>query len=64
MLRQLRAARKSAGMTQVDAARALRRTQAFISKCELGERRIDPIDLQDFAALYLQPVAFFLPALS
>jgi transcriptional regulator with XRE-family HTH domain len=62
MLRQLRIARKEAGMTQVEVARALGRTQAFVSKCELGERRIDPLDLQEYATLYKKAFAFFLPA--
>lgn len=61
MLRRLREAREAAGLTQVEVAKALGRTQAFVSKCELGERRIDPIDLQDFAELYGKPLTFFLP---
>jgi transcriptional regulator with XRE-family HTH domain len=61
MLARLRKARLAAGLTQVDAAKALGRTQAFVSKCELGERRIDPIDLLDFARLYRKPFGFFLP---
>jgi transcriptional regulator with XRE-family HTH domain len=61
MLGRLREARKQAGLTQVEVAAALGRTQAFVSKCELGERRIDPIDLHDFAALYNKPLTFFLP---
>ncbi len=61
MLRQLRTARKDAGMTQVEVARALGRTQAFVSKCELGERRIDPLDLQELAILYKRNFEFFLP---
>jgi transcriptional regulator with XRE-family HTH domain len=61
ILEKLRKARLGAGMTQVDAAHALGRTQAFVSKCELGERRIDPIDLLDFARLYRKPFGFFLP---
>lgn len=60
MLRLLRAAREDAGLTQMEVARALGRTQAFVSKCELGERRIDPIDLQDFARLYQLPIERFL----
>jgi len=52
MLRRLRQARIDSGLTQVAVARALGRTQAYVSKCELGERRIDPIDLAEFAALY------------
>lgn len=49
-------------MTQVAVARVLNRTQTFVSKCELGERRIDPIDLQDFAMVYSRPFSFFLPS--
>jgi transcriptional regulator with XRE-family HTH domain len=60
MLKRLRQARLDAQLTQVDVAKALHRTQAFVSKCESGERRIDPIDLMDFARLYGKPLAFFL----
>jgi transcriptional regulator with XRE-family HTH domain len=60
MLARLRQARRLVGLTQVEVARALGRTQAWVSKCELGERRIDPIDLQDFARVYRKPFGFFL----
>ena len=43
----------------MNVAKALGRTQAFVSKCELGERRIDPLDLHDFARLYGKPLTFF-----
>lgn len=59
MLKRLRQARKQAGLTQVEVAHALKRTQAFVSKCELGERRIDPIDLADFARIYRHPLTYF-----
>ena len=59
MLRRLVAARREAGLTQVNVAKAWGRTQAFVSKCELGERRIDPLDLHDFARLYGKPLTFF-----
>jgi transcriptional regulator with XRE-family HTH domain len=61
MLTKLREARKLAGMTQVEAAKALGKTQGWVSKCELGERRIDPLDLQAFAGAYRKPFAYFLP---
>lgn len=61
MLNRLRVARVAAGLTQVDVARRLGRTQAFVSKCELGERRIDPIELADFAQLYRKPLSYFAP---
>jgi len=62
MLKRLRAAREAAGMTQVDVATALKRPQSFVSKSESGERRIDPIDLADFARLYKQALDYFIPS--
>lgn len=59
MLVRLRQARLRAGLTQVQVAAALGRTQAFVSKCELGERRIDPIELTDFAGLYGRAMSHF-----
>lgn len=59
MLKRLREARLQAGLTQSQAAAALRKPQSFISKCESGERRIDVIELDDFAGLYRKPLAFF-----
>lgn len=61
LLRRLRQARKARGLTQVEVAKALRRHQSFVTKCELGERRLDPIDLARFAKLYKKPLAYFLP---
>jgi transcriptional regulator with XRE-family HTH domain len=60
-LRRLRAAREEAGLTQVEVAKALRRPQSFVSKCESGERRVDVVELERFAALYQKPLDFFLP---
>jgi transcriptional regulator with XRE-family HTH domain len=57
---RLKAARVKAGLTQAQAAMALRRPQSFVSKCESGERRVDLIELEDFARVYREPVAFFL----
>ena len=52
MCRRLREARERAGLTQAEAARALGQPQNFISKSERGERRIDPVELANFMALY------------
>jgi transcriptional regulator with XRE-family HTH domain len=59
-VRRLREARERAGLTQTDAARALRQPQSFIAKIEAGQRRVDVIELQDLARLYRRPIAFFL----
>jgi transcriptional regulator with XRE-family HTH domain len=60
-VKQLREARTRAGLTQVEAAKALGRRQAYISKCESGERRVDVVELGQFARLYQRPLSFFLP---
>ena len=57
----MREAREEAGLTQSQVAEALGWRTSWVSKCELGERRIDPIDLRDFAALYGKPYEYFIP---
>lgn len=52
LLERLRAARRQAGLTQVQVARAFGRPQSFVAKCESGERRIDAIELARFAEVY------------
>jgi transcriptional regulator with XRE-family HTH domain len=59
MIRRVKEARREAGMTQAEVAKALGRPLSFVSKCELGERRIDPIDLEKFADLYDKPFQYF-----
>lgn len=59
-LKRLRKARKESALTQVEAADALEKPQSYVSKCENGERRVDIIELSDFAELYKKPLDFFL----
>ncbi len=60
-LDRLRAARHEAGLTQEEVGRRLQKPQSFVSKCESGERRVDVVELERFAALYEQPLPYFLP---
>jgi transcriptional regulator with XRE-family HTH domain len=60
MLERLRQARTDAGLTQVQVAEQLGVRQTFVSKVELGERRIDPVELARFAAIYGRRVEEFL----
>jgi len=52
-------ARQQAGLTQVEVAKRLGRPNSFVSKCELGERRVDVVELQQFARIYRKDMAFF-----
>ncbi|WP_313255078.1 helix-turn-helix transcriptional regulator [Stenotrophomonas acidaminiphila] len=57
LLTVLKAARKRVGVSQVDLAERLGNTQTFVSKCERGERRIDAVELVEFAeALGVPPL--------
>ena len=42
-------ARKASGLTQVEIAQALDKPQSYISKVELGERRLDFAEFVDLA---------------
>ena len=44
----LRGAREEAGYTQRELAAALGEDQSYVSKCELGVRRLDVIELRDW----------------
>jgi transcriptional regulator with XRE-family HTH domain len=46
-------------MTQAELARALRRSQTWVSKCELGERRGDFVELEDLAEALGKPLDWF-----
>jgi transcriptional regulator with XRE-family HTH domain len=52
-------ARQSAGLTQRQAAELLGRSQSFIAKSENGERRVDVVELAEFARAYGRPLPFF-----
>jgi transcriptional regulator with XRE-family HTH domain len=58
-LGRLREARLAVGLTQAEAAATLRRPQSYVSKCESGERRVDVVELTEFARLYGQDLSFF-----
>lgn len=58
-LERLRRARSDAGLTQVELAERVGRPQTWVSKCELGERRVDFVELEDWAAACGRPIGFF-----
>jgi transcriptional regulator with XRE-family HTH domain len=60
-LARLRQARTGAKLTQVEVAEKLGRPQSYVSKSESGERRVDVLELDEFAKLYRKSLTFFLP---
>lgn len=53
-------ARKEAGLSQVEAAKRLGRSQSYISKIEVGQRKIDVIELKKIAKVFNKKVSFFI----
>lgn len=52
MLRKLRQARKESGLTQAEVAGKLEISQSLISKWEIGEIRMDIIEMQTLLRVY------------
>ncbi|MBK7877786.1 MAG: helix-turn-helix transcriptional regulator [Planctomycetes bacterium] len=58
-LARLRQAREEAGLTQEQVAARMGRPQTWVSKCELGERRVDFVELEDWAAACGKVIGYF-----
>lgn len=61
LISNLKLARTESKLSQVQVARALKTTQSHISKVESGQRRLDVIQLKEFAKLYRKKLSFFIP---
>lgn len=60
LLANLRTARLESGLTQVEASKKLKKPQSYISKIERGERKIEAVELGDFAKIYNKSLDYFL----
>lgn len=58
-LERLCRARKEKSLSQVEVAKALGKHQSYVAKCESGERRVDIIELLEFAQLYGKSLNYF-----
>ncbi|QQG38053.1 MAG: helix-turn-helix transcriptional regulator [Candidatus Kaiserbacteria bacterium] len=59
-VRKLKKARSESGLTQIQAAKKLGSTQAYISKVESGQLRVDVSQLKKFATMYGKSISYFL----
>lgn len=62
-LEQLKAARKSKGLTQREVAKLIGKPPSWVAESESGRRRVDIVDLTRFARVYKKPLKFFAPFL-
>lgn len=58
-LERLRRARVDAELTLAEIAQRLGRARTWVSKCELGERRVDFVELEDWASACGKALAYF-----
>ena len=57
---KLKQARLDVGLRQIDVAKKLKRTQSYVSRVEVGEQRLDVLELQKFAKLYKKDINYFI----
>lgn len=57
---QLKKARQETGLNQEEVAKILGRSQSYISKIESGQRRVDVVQLKEFAKTYKKPLDYFI----
>ncbi len=60
LIKQLKKAREESGLSQGDVAEIFGKTQSYISKAESGQRKIDVIQLNEFAKIYKKDINFFI----
>lgn len=57
---QIKKARLEAGLDQSEVAKLLGKTQSHVSKIEAGQRRLDVVQLKEFARIYKKSINFFI----
>lgn len=57
---KLKQARLDTGLRQIDVAKKLKRTQSYVSRIEVGEQRLDVLELKRFADLYKKDLTWFI----
>jgi transcriptional regulator with XRE-family HTH domain len=60
IIEQLKKARNDAGFDQEKVAELLGKTQSYVSKIETGQRRIDIVQLKEFAKIYKKELGYFI----
>ncbi len=56
---RLKQARMQVGLSQLEVAHKLGKTQSYLSKIESGQRRLDVLQLKELAKIYKKSLDFF-----
>ncbi|WP_201758922.1 helix-turn-helix domain-containing protein [Acidisarcina polymorpha] len=59
-LQRLIIAREELGLSQRDVCERMGMPHSFLSKCEIGDRRVDVMEFLQLAQIYGKPLQFFL----
>jgi transcriptional regulator with XRE-family HTH domain len=59
-LQRLIKAREELGLSQRDVCERMGMPRSFLSKCEIGDRRVDVMEFLQLAQIYGKPLQFFL----
>lgn len=57
---KLKTAREELSLDQKEVAKKLGRTQSYVSKIETGQRRLDIVQLREFAKIYKKKINYFI----
>ena len=60
LVKQLKKAREEAGLSQIDAAKKIDKTQSYVSKLESGQRKVNVAQLRRFAKAYRKDIKYFI----
>ncbi len=60
IVERLKKARKGANLSQEEVAKILGKTQSYISKIESGQRKVDVVQLKEFAKIYKKDINYFI----
>jgi len=60
LIERLKKAREDNDLDQAEVAKLIGKTQSHVSKVEAGQRRIDIVELKEFAKLYRKDINYFI----
>jgi len=60
IVEKLKKAREWTGLSQEEVAKILGKTQSYISKIESGQRKVDVVQLKEFAKIYKKDINYFI----